>query len=354
LTDSSPHTLRTISELVAHGLIAPEAAAALQAVVERYAVAITPAMVAAIAAGGPGGGPDGGIARQFVPDPAELLEAPEERADPIADQPHSPLPGLVHRHPDRVLLLPTLACAVYCRFCFRRATVGPGAPGLKPEQLAAALDYIRDHRQIWEVILTGGDPLVLAPRRLADLTAALAGIAHVGVVRVHSRLPLVAPERVSDELVAALAHPRPAWLVLHVNHPDELTPAAAAACARLRAAGIPLLSQTVLLKGINHDPLVLGQLFRRLIQLGVKPYYLHHPDLAPGTSHFRPTLAEGLALVAALRQQVSGLCQPTYVLDLPGGHGKVALAPGGLSVDDAGRTVVTAADGTQHVYPPGP
>jgi lysine 2,3-aminomutase len=311
-------TLRRIADLVAAGLVEPERAEALELVAERYAVAVTPAMAALTEH------PDDPIGRQFIPAEGELAILPEERLDPIGDEAHEAVPGLVHRYPDRVLLKPHHACAVYCRFCFRREQVGPGGAALDGAALERALDYVRARPEIWEVILSGGDPLLLSPRRLKALVGALDAIPHLGSIRIHTRVPVVAPERVS---AGALAAEKAVWIVLHVNHAKELTEAARAAIRKLLRAGIPLLSQTVLLKGVNDDAATLEALFRALVALRIKPYYLHHPDLAPGTAGFRGTIAEGQALMRQLRGRLSGLCQPTYVLDIPGGHGKVPVGP---------------------------
>ncbi|HYD97829.1 MAG TPA: lysine-2,3-aminomutase-like protein [Alphaproteobacteria bacterium] len=328
-------TLRRLSDLAAAGVLTPERAAGLEAVAARYAVAVTPYLLGQMDPADP----DDPIARQYLPSAAEAETRPEELADPIGDAAHSPVKGIVHRYPDRVLLKPLHACAVYCRFCFRREMVGPGAEALSPEELEAAFAYIRANPAIWEVILTGGDPLVLAPRRLAGIVAALDAVPHLGVIRLHSRVPVAEPSRVTEELVAALrARDSAVWLAVHVNHPRELTPEALAALARLADAGIPLLSQTVLLRGVNDDAAVLEALFRGLVRARVKPYYLHHGDLAPGTAHFRTSLAEGQELMRRLRGRVSGLCQPTYVLDIPGGHGKAPVGP------------CYAADGTVEDY----
>lgn len=334
-------TLRTPADLVGAGLAAPGRVAELEAVAARYAVAITPAMAEAI----PG---RDAMARQFLPTTDELVQAQEERADPIGDDAFSPVEGVVHRYPDRVLLKANHACAVYCRFCFRREMVGPeGIRPLSARQLDAAMAYIAGRPEIWEVIATGGDPLILSPRRIADITRRLADIGHVKIIRFHTRVPAVDPARVTAELVAALQAPgKTTWVGLHANHPDELTPAAAAACARIVDAGIPIVSQTVLLKGVNDDAAVLEALMRRFVELRIKPYYLHHPDLAPGTGHFRNTIAEGQALMRDLRGRVSGLCQPTYILDIPGGHGKSPVGP--CYVGDG---EVTDPNGNAHAYP---
>jgi len=297
----------------------------------HYAVAITADMVRLIDRSDPADP----IARQFVPDVRELQQLPEERADPLGEAQLSPVPGLVHRYPDRVLLKLTHVCPVYCRFCFRREVVGPGGPqALSGKALDAALAYIAGVPGIWEVILTGGDPFMLSPRRIAEVTARLGEIAHVKVLRWHTRVPAVEPARVTPELVAALKSAgKTVYVALHANHPRELTEAARAACARIVDAGVPLLSQTVLLRGVNDDAETLAQLMRAFVEARVKPYYLHHLDLAPGTGHFRTTLAEGQALMRALRGRLSGIAQPTYVLDIPGGHGKVPIGPGYLAQD---------------------
>jgi lysine 2,3-aminomutase len=319
---SSAHTLRRPADLADAGLAAPDRLADLERVAARYAVAITPAMAALIDPADP----HDPIARQFVPDRAELDVRPEESADPIGDAAHSPVEGLVHRYPDRVLLKLVHVCAVYCRFCFRREMIGPGKPtALSAAALSAALVYIANHRDIWEVILSGGDPLVLSPRRLAAVMKRLRAIAHVKIVRVHTRVPAVDPARITPALVRALkSSGKTTYVVLHANHPRELTADARAACARLVDAGIPMLSQSVLLKGVNDDPETLGALMRALVECRIKPYYLHHLDRAPGTAHFRTTIEEGRGLMRALRDHYSGLCQPTYVLDVPG-EGKLPV-----------------------------
>jgi lysine 2,3-aminomutase len=346
----SPRPLRTTDDLVEAGLLAPEGLAGIEPVAERYAVAVSPAMAALIDRSDP----HDPIARQFVPDAAELAVLPEERRDPIGDLAHSPVEGIVHRYPDRVLLKAVHVCPVYCRFCFRREMVGPQGLGtLSPEAMDAALAYIAAHPEIWEVILTGGDPLVLSPRRLDEIMRRLEAIDHVKIVRFHSRVPVVEPERIDEALIGALkASGKTAYVALHANHPRELTAAARAACARLVDAGIVMVSQSVLLKGVNDDTDTLAALMRAFVETRIKPYYLHHPDLAPGTSHFRLTIAEGQALVAALRGRISGLCQPTYILDIPGGHGKAVIGPDAIR-ENGGCHTVSDFRGGEHAYPPG-
>lgn len=341
-------TLRSLDDLVTAGLVAADEAPGLADVVARYAVALTPAMSGVIDRDDPADP----IARQFVPDARELIMTRQERADPIGDDAHSPLPGLVHRHADRVLLKLTAVCPVYCRFCFRREMIGPAADReMTAADIERAMAYIAADPQITEVILTGGDPLVLSARRIAAVTAALDGIPHVSVIRWHTRVPVVAPDRVTDDLVAALAADRAmVYVAVHANHAREFTGEARSALRRLRMAGIGLLGQSVLLKGINADLASLTALMRAFVTSGVKPYYLHHPDLAPGTSHFRVTIAEGQDLVEQLRGTASGLAQPTYVLDIPGGVAKVAIGPTAVSVVD-GVTEVRDPAGRIHAYP---
>ncbi|MFC3069887.1 lysine-2,3-aminomutase-like protein [Phenylobacterium soli] len=339
------HTLRTPEALAEAGLVDAADLPALARVADKYAVAITAPMAELVEA------VDDPIARQFVPTEAELDLRPEESADPVGDRVHSPVEGIVHRYADRVLLKANHACAVYCRFCFRREMVGPdGERPLSAGQLDAAFAYIAAHPEVWEVIVTGGDPFILSPRRIADLMHRLSAVDHVKVVRFHTRVPAVDPGRVTPALVEALMRGGKAvYVALHADHPRELTPAARAACARLVDAGIPMLGQSVLLKGVNDDPATLEALMRAFVETRIKPYYLHHADLAPGTSHFRTSIGEGQALMKAIRGRVSGLCQPTYVLDIPGGHGKVPVGPDyvhGQEVEDP--------NGARHRYPPKP
>ena len=339
-------TLRTLDALEREGLVTPDPR--LAAAAETMAIALTPEMLALIDRRDVANDP---IARQFVPSAAETMIAPEELADPIGDEARSPVKGIVHRYPDRLLLKPLHACPVYCRFCFRREKVGPGGEALSDAELEAALAYIRAQPGVWEVILTGGDPLMLAPRRLQALMAALDVIPHVAVIRIHSRVPIVEPSRLTDELVAALLPRRAAlWFGVHCNHARELAPPTLAALRRLADAGIPLLGQTVLLAGVNDDVDTLDQLMRALVAARVKPYYLHHPDLVRGTGHFRVPIARGQELMRALRGRLSGLAQPTYVLDVPGGHGKVPVGPGYLG-DDPDALTVEDAFGGRHPYP---
>ena len=267
-------------------------------VAARYAVAITPAMEALIDPGDPADP----IALQFRPDARELDVSPDESVDPIGDEPHTPVKGVVHRYADRCLLKLVHVCPVYCRFCFRREMVGPDADGmLSGAELDEALSYIAAHADIWEVIFTGGDPFMLSGRRLREIAARVAAIDHVKIMRWHTRVPAVDPLRVTPEVVEALrVDGATTYVVLHTNHPRELTIDAKAAIARIVDAGVPMLSQTVLLSGVNDDVETLEALMRGLVEARVKPYYLHHLDKAPGTSHFRCDIARGQRLAQEL------------------------------------------------------
>lgn len=332
-------TLRSASELAREGLASDPAIAA---VAERYAIAITPDVLDAIDASDE----NDPIKRQYVPDRRELDARADEDADPIGDDAHAPVKGIVHRYKDRALLKPTHACAVYCRFCFRREMVGPGGAALDAAELDAAIAYIAATPAIREAILTGGDPLVLSARRLGDIVQRLAAIAHIDWLRIHSRVPVADPSRIDADLVAALKSQKSVWLAVHANHANEFSPAAIAACARIADAGIPLLGQTVLLKGVNDDADTLDALFRTMTKNRIKPYYLHHMDKAPGTAHLRTDIATGQRLMRSLRGRLSGIAQPVYVLDIPGGAGKVPVGPQYLADDG------TVADplGNRHVY----
>src|SRR5450759_612634 len=286
-------TFRTAQQICDHGFAPNEQLPALEAVAARYAVALPPALADLIDPNDP----HDPIARQFVPDAAELDHRPQELSDPIGDDAHSPVEGIVHRYPDRVLLKLTPICAVYCRFCFRRETVGPGK--------ATA----------WS-----------------------------------------APARLTAELVRAIkVKGKPTYVALHINHPRELTAAARAACARMADAGLVLLGQSVLLAGVNDTPQVMGDLMRALVECRIKPYYLHHGDLAPGTAHLRTDIATGQDLMRSLRGRLSGLCQPTYVLDIPAGYGKSPIGPDYLArtgSNGAAHFVVEDFNGRRHRYPP--
>jgi lysine 2,3-aminomutase len=324
-------TLRDAVALAAAGLVPQGAIAEVARVERRYAVAIPAAMRALIER------PDDVIGLQFIPDIAELTTAPHERADPIGDDALAPIKGVVRRYPDRALLKPLLVCPVYCRFCFRREHVGPDGGLLTEAELQAAYDWFAARSAIREVILTGGDPLMLSSRRLGSIVSALSAIRHIEILRIHTRVPVADPGRITE----ALAHPadtaKSMWVVLHANHAREFTPQAHTAIRRIQARGIPVLGQSVLLRGVNDNAAALEALFRAMLLARVKPYYLHQLDPAPGTARFHVPIEEGRRLLAQLRGRVTGLAWPTYVLDIPGGHGKVPIGPDYLEPDDRVR-----------------
>ncbi len=308
----------------------------LRAVARRYPLRITPYYLGLLE------GPGDPLWRQCVPDPAEL-ETDDLLSDPLSEAHLSPVPGLIHRYPDRALLLTTATCALYCRFCTRKRSIGCSA-GSQPADFSAALAYIARTPALREVILSGGDPLLLDDERLDDLLSRLRAIPHVETIRIHSRVPVVLPERITLRLCCLLQRHHPLYLNTHFNHPRELTPAAAEACQRLADAGIPLGNQSVLLRGVNDDAETLRTLFRGLLRLRVRPYYLHHGDLVAGTAHLRTTIESGLSLVAALRNTLPGMAIPQYVIDLPGGRGKVPLLPD--AIEQLGATaIIRAANG---------
>lgn len=337
-----PRTLTKLDDLAGEGLVADSAVPSLGPIADTFRIRISPAVREAIASGGQG------VARQFVPTLAEAEAGPGDLADPVGDRVHQPVAGLTHRYPDRVIVHVTQTCEVYCRFCFRRETVGAAGP-LPEADLAKAIAYIAATPDVREAILTGGDPLSLSARRLGDIMTRLAAIPHVEVLRIHTRVPVVAPERVGNALMDALDVGKAVYLVIHTNHPGELTEGALAAIARLNRAGIALLSQTVLLRGVNDDAATLEHLFRALLRNRVKPYYLHHCDLARGAGHFRTTIEAGQKIMAQLRGRLSGAALPTYVLDIPGGFGKVPVGPGYLTRDGSDWRV-TDPSGRVHAY----
>ncbi len=279
--------------------------------------------------------------------PFALEATPQERADPIADEAHSPVPGVVHRYPDRALLKPLLACPVYCRFCFRREQVGPAGGVLGDAELEAALDWFAAHPAVREAILTGGDPLMLSPRRLAHIVARLSAMPHIEIVRLHTRVPVADPGRVTEALAEALGTEKAMFLLLHANHAREFTPAAREALRRLSRAGVALLGQSVLLRGVNDTGESLEALLRTMLAHRVKPYYLHQLDRAPGTARFEVPIAEGRALLEGLRGRLTGLAWPTYALDLPGGQGKAPIGPD-FAVREAGGWAVRGPLGGGH------
>lgn len=319
----SDATFRTAGELLEAGILSDAELEDASRVVQRYVIALPARLARHIDPADP----IDPIRAQYVPDVRELEIHPGETEDPIGDEAHSPVPGIVHRYPDRVLLKITSTCPVYCRFCFRRERVGPenGTP-LSKSQLEAALAYIAERPEIFEVILTGGDPMVLSAARAGDLTRRLEAIGHVRVIRWHTRVPVAAPEQITPDYAEAIrGKTKAVFVAVHANHAREFTPEAVTAIRRLADAGISLVSQSVLLRGVNDSFEALADLMRAFLAAGIKPYYLHQLDAAPGTAHFRVPAEEGQALVRQLRDELSGLATPHYVADIPGGVSKAVL-----------------------------
>jgi lysine 2,3-aminomutase len=336
--------IKKTEQLLNAGHITKDQIEKLQEVSKKFSVSITETIDELI----DNGDINDPIARQFVPSENELDIKPEELSDPIGDQSHSPVKGIVHRYPDRCLLIPMTVCPVYCRFCFRREKVGSPQSGLKKHELDAALQYIKDTPEIWEVILSGGDPLFMSPKTLKSIIERLSEIDHVTVIRIHTRVPVVDPARI-DTLLDALKTDKALFIALHANHQKEFSALAKEAIAKLVNAGVPMLGQSVLLKGVNDTPEALENLLREFVKNRVKPYYLHHGDIAKGTSHFRTTLEEGRNLMKQIRGRVSGLCQPNYTLDIPGGAGKVPVNSDYI-VKKKDYYIVTGPQGQSHQY----
>lgn len=313
--------IQTINDLIEQELIKKTDVESLIPVIENFSLAITKQMSARIDKNNE----NDPIAKQFVPSREELNNGGLTHPDPVGDEAHTKIKGIIHRYPDRCLFLPLLICPLYCRFCFRKEKVGHASKILNLQEMQQAFNYIQEHQEIWEVIITGGDPLMLTPKILKNIMEELAKISHVDVIRFHTRVPVVDPARITKEMIRALRSHKAVYVILHANHTQEFTFAASRACAALIDAGIPMLSQSVLLKDINDNIDALSSLMRCFIKNRIKPYYLHHADLTRGTAHFRTSIQKGQELMCQLRGRFSGLCQPTYVLDVPGGYGKVPV-----------------------------
>lgn len=340
------HTIRTTEEMIELGLIDADEATEIEKVTNEFATAISPHMLGQIDQDQI----DDPVARQFVPNTRELLLLEEERADPIGDVQYMPMKGITHRYKDRLLLMVNHHCAVYCRFCFRREKVGPNEEYLKPAELEAALDYIRAQPDLHEVILTGGDPLMLPPSRIKYIVEQLSALENLDVIRFHTRIPVVAPERINAAFLDAIESDKIICVVVHANHANEFSADAKAAIKTLRKSGVMLVSHSVLLKGVNNTPEALTDLMREFVRNGIKPYYLHHCDLAEGISHFRTNFSEGQQLMKAIRGHLSGLAQPLYVLHIPDGYGKVPIGPNFIERNDD-TWVVEDSKGGKHEYP---
>jgi lysine 2,3-aminomutase len=316
----------------------------IEDVVGPYPMRITPTVLSTIKEKGDA------IWKQVVPDGIEIddIDAPD---DPLEEETDSPVPHLVHRYPDRVLLMVTNQCPIYCRFCTRKRLVGK--PGfLKKGELEQAIAYLHEHTEVRDVILSGGDPLLLPDNLLERILKALRTIPHLELIRFGSRVPGTLPQRITPELCEMIKRYHPIYMNLHFNHPDELTPEVKDACGRLADVGVPLGAQTVLLKGVNDDPEIMKRLMHQLLLARVKPYYLYQADLTKGTNHFRTTVETGLRIIQALQGHTSGMAVPHFVIDAPGGGGKIPILPSDylLNLDEKGAVLKNYENKTYH-YP---
>ena len=294
--------------------------------------------------------PNDPVRMQAIPRVAECAVNPSDMADPLHEDADSPVPGMTHRYPDRVLLLLTDQCGMYCRHCTRRRKAGENDAPMPAENVEKALDYIREHKEIRDVILSGGDPLTLGDERLDEVLDKLSRIEHVDIVRIGSRLPVVLPQRITDNLIAVLKKYKFVWLNTHFNHPQEMTAEASAALAKLSEAGVVLGNQSVLLKGINDNIDVMKQLVHTLVKNRVRPYYIYQCDLSEGIAHFRTPISKGIEIMESLRGHTSGLCVPTFVVDAPGGGGKIPVMPNYLISQMPGRTILRNYEGFITAY----
>ncbi len=291
------------------------------------------------------------IGRQYIPSLDEMIIKEDELSDPIGDDLYSPVKGIVHRYPDRVLFKVTNVCEVYCRYCFRKEMIGAGANHLSGSEFMAAIDYIRAHNEIWEVILTGGDPFILSSQKLQNILNKLDNIKHVQNIRIHTRIPIANPSKIDDTMLFVFkSQGKGLHVVLHVNHFKEITKEVEETILQLRAANCSIYSQSVFLKGVNDDAKILENLFKKLVSIHVKPYYLHHLDRIRGSSHFRVPLKRGMEIMKELQGKVSGLCLPKYVIDVAGGHGKIPANESYIRQISSNLYDIEDYKGCKHLY----
>ncbi|WP_407570867.1 lysine 2,3-aminomutase [Deinococcus altitudinis] len=290
------------------------------------------------------------VRRQVIPTHHELENFTSMMEDSLAEDKHSPVPGLVHRYPDRVLMLVTTQCASYCRYCTRSRIVGDPAETFNVAEYRLQLDYLRANPQIRDVLLSGGDPLTLAPKVLGNLLSELRAIPHIEIIRIGTRVPVFMPMRVTDELCEVLSAHHPLWMNIHINHPREITPEVADACDKLTRAGVPLGNQSVLLRGVNDHPVIMQKLLRELVKIRVRPYYIYQCDLVHGAGHLRTTVSKGLEIMESLRGHTSGYSIPTYVVDAPGGGGKIPVSPNYVVSQSADKLILRNFEGYIAAY----
>ncbi len=294
---------------------------------------------------------DDSLWKQAIPDSREL-EINQLKDDPLHEESQSPTPNIIHRYPDRAVFLVSDQCAMYCRYCMRKRKIGQDVI-VDHDFIEKGIDYIRNHKDIRDIILSGGDPLMLDDKKLDSILRRLKKIKHIEMIRIHTRIPCVLPQRITHDLTNILQKYHPIYLNTHFNHPDEITPESKKACAILADAGIPLGCQTVLLKGVNDSPQIMQKLMQKLVQIRVKPYYIHHPDPVRGTGHFRLPIQTGLKIMEYLQGNISGLCIPRYMIDLPKGGGKVPLQPDYIDQSKSPRLIVRNYKGELFEYPDG-
>lgn len=339
--------IRTVQELLDRFPSLAAVAADIEATSALYPMAITPHYASLINRADI----SDPIFQMTVPQMDELHSPPSLAPDPLNEHGHMPVPGLVHRYPDRALVLATTQCAAYCRHCTRKRVAGMNEQSLPDSALRRIVEYLRSHQQVREVIISGGDPLTLPTDSLSAILAAIRSVSTVEVLRIGTRVPVVMPQRITDELVACLRRYHPLWMNTHFNHPREITPESSFACARLADAGIPLGNQTVLLRGINDSPSVIEELCRALVRIRVRPYYLFQCDLVKGIEHFRTPVRRGIEIMEHLRRSVGGLSIPLFVVDTPNGGGKVPVLPDYIVSSDTRQTVFRTPAGGCAAYP---
>jgi len=341
----SRHRLTRLAHFEALLELTPSERRGLELAPGKFAVSVSPHYAALMDPRDP----DCPIRRQVVPRQDELVVGAGDMVDPCGEDRHSPLPGLVHRYPDRVLLLTLDTCASYCRYCTRSRLVAQGHLEPLARRLDRTVAYLEEHTEVRDVLLSGGDPLLMSEARLEGVLSRLRAIPHLEFLRIGTRVPCFLPQRITPELVAVLRRHR-VWLSLHFSHPRELTPEVAEACDRLADGGIPLGSQTVLLRGVNDDAATLKALFHGLLKMRVRPYYLYQCDPVVGTTHLRTSLAKGLEIVSQLRGHTSGYAVPTYVVDAPGGGGKIPVQPDTILAREDGVWTLANWEGKRFTY----
>ncbi len=338
--------IETLEDLQKYAPMVEEHAEGVAKCLSTFRMAITPYYLCLIDFDDP----HDPIARQCIPTGHETHTADEDLLDPLHEDEDSPAPGLTHRYPDRVLLLITDQCAMYCRHCTRRRFAGANDAGLPMDQVDLAIDYIRNHPEVRDVLLSGGDALLCSDDRLEYIISQLRAIEHVEIIRIGSRTPVVCPQRITPELCEMLKKYHPVWINTHFNHPNEITPEATEACALMANAGIPLGNQSVLLAGVNDCVHVMKELVHKLVKIRVRPYYIYQCDLSQGLEHFRTPVSKGVEIIEGLRGHTSGYCVPTFVVDAPGGGGKTPVMPDYVISQTPRRVILRNFEGVITTY----